>query len=77
MITAEEIASRQKILRVKEQIEAPRVAGEKHVIVCPYCHDINVEGQTLCCDTLRTCVITILMGKRQEKIEEAHSRYVN
>jgi len=77
MITAEELASRQKILRVKEQIEAPRLVGDKATLDCPYCGGTNIEGASFCCDTLRTCVITILMGKRQEKIEEAQSRYVN
>ena len=73
MITAEDIASRAKIKRVKDQILAARNAtdvGGISVIECPYCGINNPEGAELCCDTLRGCVITILMGLRQEKIEE-------
>jgi hypothetical protein len=72
MITAEEIRSRQKIRDVKQQILDERGQPVEHlaVIDCPYCGIKNYEGMELCCELLRGCVITILMGLRQEKIEE-------
>jgi len=73
MLTAEELASRQKIKSVKDQMERVRAAGEMCTITCPYCGQLNVEGSNLCCDTLRTCVITIAMGWRQGDIERAEA----
>jgi hypothetical protein len=81
MTTPEELASRAKIKSVKDQIAAvERVRDESggvSVIDCPYCGTRNYDGTAFCCDTLRTCIVTILMGNRQEKIEEAQTRYLN
>lgn len=74
MITAEELLSRAKVKSVKDQITRSRAVGEMATITCPYCDALNVQGQNFCCETLRKCVITILMGLRQEKIEEAQRR---
>jgi len=71
-ISPEELESRQKLKKVKEQIEARPTSLE-----CPYCGGLNAEGLPFCCDTLRHAVIAILTGKRMEKIQEAQSRYVN
>lgn len=77
MITAADLAARRKIKAVKDQIEYPRAAGEMAVITCPYCGQLNMEGQNFCCETLRMCVVTILMGKRQDAIERAQERHAN
>jgi hypothetical protein len=73
VITAEDIAARAKIKQVKDQIlaarEAPKIGG-LIVIHCPYCEINTPEGAEFCCELMRGCVITILMGLRQEKIEE-------
>ena len=77
MINAEELSSRAKIEKVKDWIESAggtKPVGEMLTLVCPYCGDLNVEGSNLCCDTLRTCIITILMGLRRERIERAIGR---
>jgi hypothetical protein len=76
MITAEDIRARAKIKSVKDQILKAR--SEQHpgilsVIECPYCGIKNPEGDGLCCETLRKCVTVILMGMRQERIEEKTS----
>jgi hypothetical protein len=73
MITAEDIRSRAKIKFVKDQILAARNAdavGGLPVIECPYCETKNYDGTNFCCETLRRCVVVILMGMRQDKIEE-------
>jgi hypothetical protein len=73
MITAEDIRSRAKIKSVKDQILAARNAqdiGGVSMIECPYCGLKNYEGMELCCETLRRCVVVILMGMRQDQIEE-------
>jgi hypothetical protein len=80
VITADELASRAKIKTVKDWIESAggsKPAGEMLTLVCPYCGDLNVEGSNLCCDTLRTCIITILMGMRQERIERSEAIFGN
>ena len=79
MITAEELRSREKVRLVKEQILDIKgnPVGGKGVITCPYCGENNFEGSELCCKLLRDCVITILMGLRQGRIEEKASQYVN
>ena len=69
MITAEDLKARAKIKAVKDQIDRPRVAGEMATITCPYCSQLNVEGQNLCCETLRRCVVTLLMARRTERLD--------
>lgn len=66
-MTPEEYDSRQKILSVIEQIEAPAICGSKSIL-CPYCEKFNLEGAVLCCDLLRKAVITHLMGQRNDAI---------
>lgn len=77
VITDEELESRKKLKRVKDQIESVSPVGEKKVIDCPYCGLKNYDGDGLCCDTLRRAVIAILSGKRMEQIQASRSRYVN
>ena len=69
MITAEDLAARAKIKSVKDQIERPLGAGEHPTIVCPYCESLNVDGQNLCCEMLRRCVVTLLMARRTERLD--------
>lgn len=74
MITAQELASRKKIKDVIDQIEAIEAGspvGAIPSIKCPYCGDLNVWGQNFCCELLRRCVITVLIGKRQAQIDKA------
>ena len=73
MITAEDIRSRAKIKLVKDQILAarkPNAIGGLTVIHCPYCGINNPDGAELCCKLLRDAVIVVLMGMRQDQIEE-------
>ena len=70
MITAEDLRARAKIKAVKDQIERPRNAGEIATILCPYCESLNVDGQNLCCETLRRCLVTLMMARRTERLEE-------
>jgi hypothetical protein len=80
MITDEDLESRQKIAHVKGQILKARMdhdIGGISVIECPYCNMKNYEGNELCCKLLRDCVITILMGLRQDQIESKVGRHVN
>ena len=78
MITAADLASHAKIKSVKDQIDRPRGAGEIPTIICPYCDSLNVDGQNLCCETLRRCVVTLLMARRMERLEGAiQSGYLN
>ena len=80
MITAEEIRSRAKIKAIKDQIDRPCAVGEHPTILCPYCDSLNVDGQNLCCDTLRQCVVALLMARRTERMIDkikSGAAYVN
>ena len=78
-VSSEDIVARQRLKSVKDQIVAAKDAPKGTVaqIVCPYCNTLNFEGGTICCETMRKAVITILMGLRQDAIEEKARRNAN
>ena len=78
-VSTEDLAARNRLKCVKEQIEQAQSAppGTIRQILCPYCDTLNTENHSVCCDTLRKAIVTVLIGQRQTDIENHARRHGN
>jgi hypothetical protein len=67
----------EKIAYIEAQVKELR-RGLTHSIRCPYCNELNVEDQHLCCATFNLAVMAILDREdAQDGIEIAEKAITN